>query len=92
MFPNLFQATKEYWHKLDELEIAYQQGKIPLEEVDAKVADLMAQLAQERRAALAFFWHSWYHWLTKNKENLIALAIVALATYAWVLVKYNHLG
>ncbi len=32
MFPNLIEATKEYWRKLDELEAAYQQGEIPLEE------------------------------------------------------------
>ena len=92
MFPNLFQATKEYWHKLDELEIAYQQGKIPLEEVDAQVADLMAQLAQERRAALAFLWHSFHHWLATKRETVVGLVIIAIATYTWVLVKYNHLS
>ena len=54
MFPNLLQATKEYWRQLDKLEVAYQQGEIPLEEVDAKVADLMAELAQERRVALVY--------------------------------------
>ncbi len=45
MFPNLFQATFDYWRKLDELEAAYQKGEIPLKEVDARVADLMAELA-----------------------------------------------
>ena len=35
MFPNLIQAIKEYWHKLDKLEAAYQQGEIFLEEVDS---------------------------------------------------------
>ncbi len=29
MFPNLIEATKEYWRQLDELEAAYQQGQIP---------------------------------------------------------------
>jgi hypothetical protein len=33
MFPNLLEATKEYWRKLDRLEAAYPQGEIPLEEV-----------------------------------------------------------
>ena len=55
MFPNLLEATKEYWRKLDELEAAYQQGEIPLEEVDARVTELMAELAQERRAAFTYF-------------------------------------
>ncbi|WP_019507317.1 hypothetical protein [Pleurocapsa sp. PCC 7319] len=85
MFPNLLQATKEYWRQLDELEVAYQQGEIPLEEVDARVADLMAELAIERRAALAYLGNGLQHWLTTQKETLISLAILALVTYAWAL-------
>lgn len=85
MFPNLLEATKEYWHKLDRLEAAYQQGEIPLEEVDARVAELMTELAQERRTALTYFWHGWQHWLTTQRETLIGLAILVLVTYSWVL-------
>ena len=85
MFPNLLEATKEYWRKLDELEAAYQQGEIPLEEVDARVAELMAELARERRAALTYFWHGWQHWLMTQRETLVGLAILALVTYGWVL-------
>ena len=89
MFSNLLQATKEYWRKLDELEVAYQQGEIPLEEVDARVAELIAELAQERRAAFTYFWHGWQHWLTTQRETIIGLAILALVTYAWVLTSLN---
>ena len=85
MFPNLLQATRKYWHQLDELEAAYQQGEISLEEVDARVAELMAQLSIERRAAFAHFWHSCQHWLTTQRETVIGLAILALVTYAWAL-------
>lgn len=85
MFPNLLEATKQYWRKLDELEAAYQQGEIPLEEVDARVAELMRELAIERRAAFAYFWHGWQHWLMTQRETLVGLAILALVTYAWVL-------
>ena len=85
MFPNLLQATKEYWRQLDELEVAYQQGEIPLEEVNARVADLMAELADERRAAFRYFWHGCLHWITTQKETVIGLAILALVTYAWAL-------
>ena len=85
MFPNLLEATKEYWRKLDELEAAYQQGKIPLEEVDARVTELMAELAIERRATFTYLRHSCQHWLTTQRETLISLAILALVTYAWVL-------
>ncbi len=87
MFANLFQATKEYWLKLDELEASYQHGEIPLKEVDARVAELMAELAQERRAAFAYFWHSWQHLLTTQRETLMGLAIVILIIYVWLL---NH--
>ncbi len=89
MFPNLLEATKEYWRKLDELEVAYQQGKIPLEEVDAKVAELMAELAVERRATFSYFRHICQHWLTTQRETLVGLAVFALVTYAWVLTKNN---
>lgn len=85
MFPNLLEATKEYWRQLDDLEMAYQQGKLSLEEVDVKVADLMAELAQERRAAFTFFWRSWRHWLTFQKETLINLAVLGLLAYFWAL-------
>ncbi len=88
MFPNLLQATKKYWRKLDELEVAYQQGEIPLKEVDARVAELMAELAQKRRAAFAYLWHSWQHLLTTQRETLMGLAIVILVIYVWLL---NHL-
>ncbi len=88
MFPNLFQATKEYWRKLDELEVAYQQGEISLKEVDTRVSELMAELAQERRAAFAYLWHSWQHLLTTQRETLMGLAIVILVIYVWLL---NHL-
>ncbi len=85
MFPNLFEATKEYWRQLDDLEVAYQQGEIPLEEVNARVAELMAQLAQERRLAFSYFWQGWQYWLTTQKEILIGLAILSVVTYGWVL-------
>lgn len=83
MFPNLLEATKVYWRKLDELEAAYQQGEIPLEEVDARVAELMLELAQERRSALNYFWNGLQHWLVAQKEMLAGLAVLGLITYAW---------
>lgn len=85
MFPNLLKATKEYWHKLDELETAYQHGEISLEEVDALVAELMTELAIERRAAFTYFWYGCQHWLTAQRETLVGLAILVLVTYAWIL-------
>ena len=89
MIPNLFEATKVYWRKLDQLEAAYQQGEVSLEEVDTKVAELMADLAQERRAAFTYFLRGWRHWLTTQRETLIGLGAVALVAYAWVLTSLN---
>jgi hypothetical protein len=85
MFPNLLESTKEYWQNLDRLEAAYQQGEIPLEEVDTRVAELMTALAKERRNAFNHFWHGLQYWLTSQRETLIGLGILALATYLWML-------
>ncbi len=84
MFPNLLESTKQYWRKLDQLEAAYQQGEIPIEEVDARVAELMAELGQARRETFSYVWHGLQHWLTTRTETLIGFGIVVLATYAWV--------
>jgi hypothetical protein len=88
MFPNLFEATQEYWRELDELEKAYQQGKIQLDEVDTKVAELMGELAQERRAAVGYFWQSFQHLLITHKETIAGVALVAVVTYGWLLTRF----
>ncbi len=85
MFPNLLQATKEYWRQLDELEVAYPEGEIPLEQVDARVAELMAELAMERRAAFTYFWRGCQHWMKTQKETVFGLVVLVLVTYAWAL-------
>ncbi len=87
MFPNLFEATKTYWRKLDELEAAYQQGKVSTEVVNETVAELMAELAQERRAAFTFVVQTGQHWLGQQKDTLLGLAIFAIAIYGWVCLK-----
>ncbi len=89
MLPNLLEATQEYWRKLDELETAYQRGKISIEEVDAEVASVMAELNQKRRAALTYFLQGCQHWLAAQRETLIGLAVLGIITYAWVLVKLS---
>lgn len=87
MFPNLFQATKDYWRKLDKLEADYQQGKISLEVVNAMVAELMAELSQERRTALSGVWQIWQNWLVGRRETLVGLAIFVSVTYVWICLK-----
>ena len=85
MFPNLFQATTEYWRKLDELELAYKKGRISLEEVDVRVAELIAELAVERRATFTYFYRICRHWLTTQRQTVIGLVMLAIITYGWVL-------
>jgi hypothetical protein len=89
MLPNLIEATKEYWCKLDELEDAYKRGKLSVQEVDAEVASLMAELGQKRRAAFNYFFKGWQHWLVTQRETLVGLAILGIITYAWLSIKLS---
>ena len=87
MFPNLLEATKTYWRQLDTLEASYQQGEVSLDDVNDRVAELMAELAQERRAALASFWQGCQQWLTEQREVIFGLASLTIVLYAWMLTK-----
>ena len=83
MFPNLLEATREYWRKLDELETAYKQGRISIEEVDASVNVLMEELGRERRKALFSLWQNWKQWLALNREVLVGLLVLMSIAYIW---------
>ena len=84
MIPNLLEATSEYWQKLSELEAAYQQGEVSLEEVDAKVADLMAELVQERRTAMKFLLASANQIWRTQREMIVGLGLIGVLTYGWL--------
>jgi len=84
MLPNLLEATKHYWHQLNELEAAYQRGEVSTEEVDLRVSQLMAELGQERRATWAFLLHSWNHLWNEQRETIVGGAFFAILTYTWV--------
>ncbi|MGJ3244995.1 MAG: hypothetical protein ACFE0I_02840 [Elainellaceae cyanobacterium] len=86
MVPNLFQATQDYWQKLDDLEAAYQRGDVSIEEVDDRVEELMKELGQERRAAVRFFWSSLSRFWHEQKEPIAATALVGMLTYAWIVI------
>ena len=90
MFPNLFNATQEYWRKIDELESAYQQDKISLEEVDLRVSELMAELAQERRSTFNYLIYIAQKWLAEQKDIFIGIGILLFAIYAWILFSFNN--
>ncbi|MGJ3254402.1 MAG: hypothetical protein ACFE0J_25210 [Elainellaceae cyanobacterium] len=86
MMPNLFQATQDYWQKLDALEAAYQRGDVSIKEVDDRVEELMKELGQERRAALRFFWDNLSRFWREQKEPIAATALVGMLTYAWIVI------
>lgn len=83
MTPNLLEATKTYWRKLDELEAAYHRGELSLEEVDARVADLMTELGQERRSALRFFASGVSRFWQEQPEIIVGVASIGALVYLW---------
>ncbi len=85
MFPDLFEATKEYWQQLDDLESRYQQGQLSIEEVDQEVERLMKKLGQKRRESLKFVLASWSNWISAHTEILIGLVGIIIIAYAWML-------
>ena len=84
--PDLLEATKEYWKKLDELEAAYDRGQISIEQVDAEVKKLMAELGFKRRQALSYFWQGLCSRLQNQPEFIMGLILMAIAIYAWFLL------
>jgi archaellum component FlaC len=86
MIPNLLKATNDYWRKLNELEAAYQQGEVTLEEVDARVATLMAELGQERRASIRFLVDNVSRTWHEQREVIVGLGLVGVLAYTWMVV------
>ncbi|MBW4523575.1 MAG: hypothetical protein KME18_00045 [Phormidium tanganyikae FI6-MK23] len=82
--PNLIEATNEYWRKLNELQVAYQRGEVPLEEVDVRVESLMAELGQERRATVRFLLGSVSRIWQEQQELVVGLGVIGVLTYAWI--------
>ena len=86
MMPALLGATQDYWRKLNELEAAYQRGEVSLPEVDARVAELMQELGQERRAAIDFVIHSAQHLWRQQQEAIFGVSLLGVLTYAWAVM------
>lgn len=80
---DLQEATKDYWHKLNQLETAYARGEVSIEEVDARVQLLMKKLGQARREAFAYLWHSLRLWCSERLEIILGAAMLSIITYTW---------
>ncbi|MDJ0601919.1 MAG: hypothetical protein QNJ37_24140 [Crocosphaera sp.] len=85
MYPNLVEATKEYWQQLDKIESRYLEGELSLEEVDQKVEALMKKLGRKRKEALLFLTESFSLWVSSHRELLITLVFTLMVVYSWML-------
>ena len=88
MFPNLLDATTTYWRKLDQLEAQYHRGEISLDEVDQRVAELMAELGEARRLSILFVWQSIQRMWSEQRDTVVALGLIALLAYGWALTHF----
>lgn len=89
MYPDLKVATRKYWRKLDQLETAYQRGEVSLEEVNVRVAELMAELGQARRAALSAFWGQLKQQWQAQRDAIVGGVLLVSLTYAWFVVSHS---
>jgi hypothetical protein len=84
MFPDLIDATRDYWRKLDELEAAYKRNELNLEEVDAQVHALMVDLGQARRRSLREAWAILQAFLQRQGEAVAGVAVIGVLAYVWL--------
>ena len=82
--PDLIQATQDYWKELDKLEAAYRKDEVSIEEVDARVEELMQDLGETRRETWRFFAVSFRRFWTEQKELVLGGAAIAVLTYTWI--------
>ena len=87
MIPNLMEATRDYWHQLDELEAAYQRDEVSIVEVNARVKELMTDLGRSRRESLTAFWIGIRRLWDDQREAIVGVAGLSVLTYGWLLVR-----
>ncbi len=84
MFTDLLSATQDYWHKLDEVEVAYRHNEMTLDEVNAEVQRLMVELGDHRRQALKDFWASLEYFMQQQREVLAGTVVLGVLAYVWL--------
>ena len=87
MIPNLMEATRDYWHQLDELEAAYQRGEVSIAEVNARVKELMTDLGRSRRESFTYFWSRIRRLWDDQREAIVGVAGLGVLTYGWLLAR-----
>lgn len=86
MVPNLLESTKEYWQKLDRLEAQYKRGEVSIEEVDAKVAQYMTELGEERRFFFRFVRDRMSYLWQEQPEFLVGTGLIFVLTWMWAAI------
>ncbi|MBU6230954.1 MAG: hypothetical protein KGQ93_14920 [Cyanobacteria bacterium REEB459] len=84
MIVDLIGATRAYWRQLDELESAYSRHELTPQEVDARVKQLMIELGQARRRALAEAWAIGQGVWRQQRETVAGVAAIGGLAYVWL--------
>jgi hypothetical protein len=84
MFPDLIDATRDYWRKLDAVEAAYKRNELTLSEVDAEVNALMAELGQTRRRVLRDTWAATQVVIQPQRDVIAGVAALGVLAYVWL--------
>lgn len=82
--PNLLEDTIDYWRKLNALQASYQRDEVTLEEVDAKVKELMAELGESRRSTFRYLWHFARQAWSQERSMISGIAAIGVLTYVWL--------
>ncbi|MGB3138240.1 MAG: hypothetical protein WBG38_11415 [Nodosilinea sp.] len=84
MLPDLIGATRDYWRKLDDVEAAYRRSELTVDEVNAEVKALMAELGQTRRQLLKDSWAIFQTFVSRQGDALAGAAALGVLAYVWL--------
>jgi len=88
MIPNLIEATRHYWRRLDQIEAAYGKGELSAADVEAQIQQAMAELGQSRRETLRLLRAGLQHRLNQSGDLLAGALCISLLAYLWLTVTY----
>lgn len=86
MLPDLIGATRDYWRQLDAVEAAYRRGELTLDQVNAQVKALMADLGKTRRQLLRDSWAILQNFGRQQGDALAGITALGALAYVWLVV------
>jgi hypothetical protein len=87
MIPDLLEATQDYMKELNALEAAYRRDELTLEEVDARVEELMVDLGRTRREAFSALWVGLKQTLQTQWETVAGFTAIGALSYLWLVMR-----